>query len=192
MTAKNVTWLGEDQGTSPGPSFNIWGQAISGTMTCYFKFDKGVPLLIDDEAGTPQQRQLAQHILAQAASNRFFTVEGSTGDPPILTSLSPDTAASGDADFVLHCMGSNFTPASVIQFGPAEDNDEPTTFVSSTEVTTGVKPSLFDPAVVPVTVRNGEASSNEVEFTFTEPLSDDEAPRAHRTTAHHAAVKRKK
>jgi hypothetical protein len=74
MTAKNVTWLGEDVGTSPGPSFNIWGQAISGTMTCYFKFDKGVPLLIDDEAGTPQQRQLAQHVLEQAASNRFFTV----------------------------------------------------------------------------------------------------------------------
>jgi hypothetical protein len=82
MTAKNVTWLGEDVGTSPGPSFNIWGQAISGTMTCYFKFDKGVPLLIDDEAGTPQQRQLAQHVLEQAASNRFFTVEDPEPEEP--------------------------------------------------------------------------------------------------------------
>jgi hypothetical protein len=82
MTAKNVTWLGEDQGTSPGPSFNIWGQAISGTMTCYFKFDKGVPVLIDDEAGTLAQRQLAEHILAQAGGNRFFTVEDPEPEEP--------------------------------------------------------------------------------------------------------------
>lgn len=75
MTAKNVTWLGEDAGDTPGPSFNVWGQPISGTVTASFKFDKNVPVLVDDEAGPPEQRALAAHILAAAAGNRFYKVE---------------------------------------------------------------------------------------------------------------------
>jgi hypothetical protein len=104
---------------------------------------------------------------------------GTPGVPPTLTSLSPDAAASGDADFVLHCRGSDFTPSSVIYFGPTED--EPTTFVSSTEVTTGVKPALFEPAVVPVTVRTSGVSSNALDFTFTAQTKKSEP---HRQTGH--------
>jgi hypothetical protein len=92
-------------------------------------------------------------------------------EPPVLLSLSPNTVASGDPDFVLHCRGANFGAASVIHFGSEDNQDEPTTLVSSTEVTTGVKPRLFDPAVVPVTVRHGGQSSAAVNFTFTEPVS---------------------
>jgi hypothetical protein len=47
--------------------------------------------------------------------------------------------------------------------------DEPTTMVSDTELTTIVKPSLFAPATVPVTVRTGRFTSDPVDFTFTEP-----------------------
>jgi hypothetical protein len=64
----------------------------------------------------------------------------------------------------MSCIGSGFTEASVIVFG---DYDEPTTFVSDTEVTTGVTQSLFvNPAVVPVKVRNGDVYSESVDFTF--------------------------
>jgi hypothetical protein len=93
-------------------------------------------------------------------------------DPPILSSLSPDTAVSGDPDFVLSCIGSGFTSSTVITFGPTYD--EPTTLVSDTEVTTIVKPSLFAPAVVPVTVRIGKLRSDPVDFTFTEPTPPPE------------------
>jgi hypothetical protein len=97
-------------------------------------------------------------------------VELELADPPTLTSLSPDTAVSGDPDFVLTCTGTNFVPGSVIHFGI---EDEPTTLVSDTEVTTGVKPSLFAPAVVPVTVRTGNLISDPVDFTFTEPAQEE-------------------
>ncbi|WP_338695267.1 NAD(P)-binding domain-containing protein [Bradyrhizobium sp. 26S5] len=50
--------------------------------------------------------------------------------PPVLTSLSPDTAVSGDPDFVLSCIGTGFDQSTTIIFG---DYDEETTLVSDTE-----------------------------------------------------------
>ncbi|MCA1419466.1 IPT/TIG domain-containing protein [Bradyrhizobium sp. BRP23] len=99
--------------------------------------------------------------------------------PPVLSSLSPDTAVSGDPDFVLSCIGSGFDEGTVIIFG---DYEEPTTLVSATEVTTGVKPSLFAPAIVPVRLRNGTAHSDPLDFTFTAASNDeDETTRRRRT-----------
>jgi hypothetical protein len=87
---------------------------------------------------------------------------------PTLSSLNPNTAVSGDPDFVLSCTGTNFRSSSVIIFGY---EDEPTTFVSDTEVTTGVKPSLFAPVTVPVLIRTpGLPDTDPVDFTFTEPV----------------------
>lgn len=95
--------------------------------------------------------------------------------PPVLTSLSPDTAVSGDPDFTLSCVGTGFDSNTTITFGT---NDEPTTLVSDTEVTTIVKPSLFAPAVVPVSVHNGQVVSESVNFTFTEPVEPPAADEA--------------
>ena len=88
-------------------------------------------------------------------------------DAPVLTALLPDTAVAGDpTDIDMIVQGTGFTPKSVIVFGGL---DEPTTFNSDTEVTTGVKPSLFvNPDVVQVGVRNGSAASNALDFTFTD------------------------
>lgn len=85
---------------------------------------------------------------------------------PVVTSLSPDEAVAGDpTDIVMSVIGTGFGAGSIIVFNGW---DEPTTFVSPTEVTTGVKPSLFVvPADCPVAVRNGSAMSNEVIFSFT-------------------------
>ena len=85
---------------------------------------------------------------------------------PVLSSLSPDTAVAGDAtDITMTVTGTGFDASSIIMFGGL---DEPTTLVSDTEVTTGVKPSLFVvPDDVPVAVRNASAMSNELTFTFT-------------------------
>jgi hypothetical protein len=85
---------------------------------------------------------------------------------PTISALTPDTAESGAADIDLVITGTGFTPSSVIVFGA---NDEPTTMISDTEVSTGVRPSLFAPAVVPVTVRNGPARSAPLDFTFVDP-----------------------
>jgi hypothetical protein len=101
------------------------------------------------------------------------TIDIETGPipaPPTLTSLSPDTAVSGDPDFVLSCIGTGFDTSTVIRFG---DFDEPTTFVSDTEVTTIVKPSLFAPATVQVFTHEGPTYSDPLDFTFTAPVGQE-------------------
>jgi hypothetical protein len=98
---------------------------------------------------------------------------------PTLSSLTPSEAEAGSAaELVLQCQGSNFTGGSVIVFG---DYDEPTTFVSDTELTTIVKPALFvNPDTVPVKVRTGALVSDPVDFTFIAPVVPpvEEAPEA--------------
>lgn len=84
---------------------------------------------------------------------------------PVLTSLNPATAVKGGADVTLHCLGSNFTASSVINFN---GGNEPTTFVNAGDITTIVKPSLVSVAIsVPVVVINGVLSSAPKTFTFT-------------------------
>jgi hypothetical protein len=86
---------------------------------------------------------------------------------PTVEALTPNTAVSGAAaDIDMVVTGTGFTEASVITFNGL---DEPTTFISDTEVSTGVKPSLFVvPAVCPVAVRDAGGTSNALDFTFTE------------------------
>jgi hypothetical protein len=84
--------------------------------------------------------------------------------PLVLSSISPSSAVIGSADVVLHAIGSGFTPDSVIVFN---GGDETTVYVSDTEVTTIVKPSLASVAIsVPVLVRNGDLPSGDQIFTF--------------------------
>ena len=87
---------------------------------------------------------------------------------PAIESLEPDSVESGGENVTMIVNGTGFIDTSVIVFG---QHDEPTTFISGTQVSTGVTPSLFAPATVPVKVRNGPAESNEVNFTFTDPAA---------------------
>jgi hypothetical protein len=103
----------------------------------------------------------------------FVSIDGWTnaapggGPAPALTSLTPATVALGAPSFTLHVRGTGFVDGAVIVFA---GHDEPTTWVSATEVTTGVDMSVWlgpDPAV-PVVVRDVEgASSNVLTFAFT-------------------------
>lgn len=87
---------------------------------------------------------------------------------PILSSLNPATVVLGSESFDIHVIGTGFTPDSVIVFNGF---DEPTTFVSDTELTTGVNMPLWQaPAVVPVSVRNGNLVSESLNFEFTNPV----------------------
>jgi hypothetical protein len=85
---------------------------------------------------------------------------------PTLVSLDPATAELNSPDLTLRCLGTGFTPESVIVFAGV---DEPIVFVSAGEITTVVKPSLGWGAVtVPVSVRVGEVTTDPRDFTFTE------------------------
>jgi hypothetical protein len=91
------------------------------------------------------------------------------GAPPVLSSLDPNTAVLGSEMVTMHCYGSGFTPESVITFA---GQPEPIVFISENDITTGVTPTLgWGPNTpLPVTVSNGDAVSNSLDFTFTEPV----------------------
>jgi hypothetical protein len=85
-----------------------------------------------------------------------------------VTSLLPPSAAIGDPSFQLRVIGSGFDATSVIVFA---GGDEPTSYVSENELTTGVDMSVWlgpDPAI-PVLVRTGSEETNAVPFAFTPP-----------------------
>jgi len=86
---------------------------------------------------------------------------------PAISSLTPNSAEVGDPSFLLHVHGTNFTSGSIIMFNGGE---EPTTFVSATELTTAVNMStVLVPSVVPVNVISAEGvMSDFLNFTFTD------------------------
>jgi hypothetical protein len=87
-------------------------------------------------------------------------------EAPDVTTLAPATAVSETGpDLTMTVNGSGFNQFSIIVFN---GHDEPTNYISDTQLSTIVKPSIFIvPAVVPVCVRNGNLRSDEVDFTFT-------------------------
>jgi hypothetical protein len=88
------------------------------------------------------------------------------GPPPTVASLNPATAKIGDPSFTLHVIGTGFKPGVIIVFAGM---DEPTTFVSPTEVTTLVDMSYWHgPDALPVSVRSlAGVESNAVTFAMT-------------------------
>ena len=116
----------------------------------------------DDEAVITDAQILAavQSLLPQAPTPEVATV----------TSLEPNTASIGDADFEGHIRGTGFTEETVIVWNGA---DEPTHFVDSTNVWTTVKPSVVtSPTTVTATVRNGDQTVEPaLDFTWTAPAA---------------------
>ena len=83
---------------------------------------------------------------------------------PVLTSLVPTTAVVGSSNLTLQCNGTGMLSGSVVAFNGV---DQPTTYVSPTQVTAPVKPAGATAGTVNVTVRNGNEPSNDRPFTFT-------------------------
>jgi hypothetical protein len=86
--------------------------------------------------------------------------------PPVVSSLVPATAQIGAANFTLHVHGTGFTPGAQILWN---GSPEPTTFVSPTELTTGVNMATATTAgSIPVAVRSlAGVDSNALPFVLT-------------------------
>ena len=83
----------------------------------------------------------------------------------------------GSTDFTLRVIGTNFTDTSVIVFN---GGDEPTTFVSDTELETGIKPSTASVAgSYPVIVKQGTYFTPPQQFTFTDAAPGTEGARSY-------------
>jgi hypothetical protein len=92
---------------------------------------------------------------------------GGSVKAPVVSSLSPNTVVIGAPSFDIHVVGEFFTPGSKIVFNGYE---EPTVFVSQTELTTGVNmPLWLAPAIIPVNVLSEDGiQSNAMSFAFTD------------------------
>jgi len=122
------------------------------------------PLAVSEE-----QRSLIKEILDISSSDsrlaekayvaiwRVLTV-GSV-EEPVVSSLNPGSATIGDPSFTLHVLGTGFNSESLIVWNGSE---EPTTYVSATELTTGVDMSTAVVAVnIPVAVLNSDGVMSE-------------------------------
>jgi hypothetical protein len=88
---------------------------------------------------------------------------------PTLSALDPNTAVIGDADLVMTVTGADFNPTSIITFN---GGNEPTTYVSATELSTTIKPATATTAgAYPVTVKTSTLESDPLDFTFTDPVT---------------------
>jgi trimeric autotransporter adhesin len=106
--------------------------------------------------------------------SNYNSKTGTMTNAPAITSLSPNNATVGAAQFTLTVTGSSFTSGSVIYWNNVS---ETTTFVSATSLTTTIPASdLMNAGTIPVFVRttttaggyNGGTSSqnsNTVNFT---------------------------
>jgi hypothetical protein len=105
----------------------------------------------------------------QAAA--FIAEETALGVTPALTSLAPATLTVPGPDSELILQGTGFNENSIINWN---GGDEPTEFVSETELRTVVKPSTVEaplPFTLPIYVHHGGLKSNVLDFTFTEALA---------------------
>jgi hypothetical protein len=135
------------------------------------------PTLFNSEvlAVSEEQKEYIRELLKICCSDSQFANKAYNGlvailtagsvVAPSITSLSPSSAAIGSPVFDLHVIGTGFTPASKIVFNGIE---EPTTYVSATELTTGINMPLWQaPVIVPVTVTEGDLISDQMLFEFT-------------------------
>ena len=117
----------------------------------------------------PQTEELPPHLGPYSINEPpgpEATPEPPEGEAPTLSSIEPNISPVGGPDIEMHAYGTGFTAASIITFN---GGDEPTTFVSDTDIYTTVKPSTAGVmGAFPVTVRNGAQESAAVDFTFTE------------------------
>jgi uncharacterized protein (TIGR03437 family) len=111
--------------------------------------------------------QAAVLVLDTAAGAFSRSLPFTIGQPPVLTSLSPDSAVAGGTGFTMLAGGTGFLPGAAVKWNSAL---LPTAFVSDTQLTAGVSPALIaspGTASVGVTVPGG--ISNNRTFSIAPP-----------------------
>ena len=90
---------------------------------------------------------------------------GENVEPPVLASISPDTAVITDPVFTLTATGADFIASSVIAL---DGTDAATSYIDANTLTAQIDPALFTAKDVAVTVRTGPSVSAASTLTFTD------------------------
>jgi len=89
---------------------------------------------------------------------------GENVEPPVVSGIDPDTAATTDPEFTLTVTGADFENVSIVAL---DGTDAPTVFVDASTLTTSVDPSLYPAGDIAVTVRTGPSVSAASILTIT-------------------------
>ena len=85
-----------------------------------------------------------------------YFIEPPTGPPPTIVQMTPGSAVAGSAAFTMTLTGTNFVPASVVQFNGSART---TTFVSSTQLQAAITAAdVASVAMAHVAVLNPQAN----------------------------------
>lgn len=135
-------------------------------------FESDLTTLIDS-----YRNKINKHYVSRALTGAADVVEKDEGwiydetniepdeeEAPILTALSPQTAAIGGAALTVTATGTGFTADSVVV---VDGTDSATTFVSDTSLTTQIDPATATAGDVPVLVRAPAGETAPLNFTFT-------------------------
>src|SRR5579864_5904733 len=85
-----------------------------------------------------------------------YFIEAPTGPPPTITQMTPGSAVAGSSAFTMTVTGTNFVPASVVQFNGTART---TTFVSSTQLQAAITAAdVASVALAHVSILNPQAN----------------------------------
>jgi hypothetical protein len=127
---------------------------------------------------TMEQKEYIKKVLDRSSSDSRFSdkayvaitaiLTGGSVKVPTVSGLTPTSAVIGSPNFDLLVNGTNFDENTVIVFNGSE---EVTTYVSATQVKTGVNmATATTPVTVPVLVKSSDGVlSNAMSFAFTSP-----------------------
>lgn len=156
-------------GFANGDSITLNGTAVTTTFDSATQLHATVPATSVATAGSIEVA--VQDTSKNVTNNLPFIVTGGTsGTPPTLTSLSPNTSYNNVASVALTANGTGFVSGSVIVWNGTA---MPTTFVSSTQLTTTIPGTdLTVAGTENVFVLNPDSTvSNTLPFTITVNLS---------------------
>jgi IPT/TIG domain len=104
-----------------------------------------------------------------APNQPYGAPPASPANDPTITTLSPATAAAGNAtpQFVMKITGTNFTPYSIVSIGGSPAPNSIYTYISPTEIRAQMSPAASVPGAITVTVTDHGITTANKTFTWT-------------------------
>lgn len=158
-----TTLVSSIQLTAPVPASNL---ASTGVVQ--------ISIRIQGSAQSPTQN-IYSTTTSEVSNVVLFTVSAAPGTPPMLTSLSPNSAPFCGASFSqLMITGTGFTSDSMVNWN---GSPRATVMNSATQLTASILASdTSAPSPVPVTVSNSSGTSNALQFTILSPTANLSTP----------------
>jgi subtilase family serine protease len=179
-----LSWSGEDPADGSGlQSFDIWVSENGGPYQPFLSGTTATSAQFNGNPGSTYRfysvaRDNAGNVeAAPSVPDAVTTVTPQPNPVPTLTTLNPNSAAAGEAQFTLTAAGANFVNGSVLNW-----NGSPrvTTFVTSSQVTAAIPASdIASDGTATVTVTNpapGGGSSNPLTFNITAAATPTPTP----------------